>query len=283
MTRTRCCDIFSRAPRPDSRVCESHGLAAAFLAGALYVLSAAPAAAQDAAVWSADLTPRAYGTGQSAAVGCTDNAAQTDPQKCTANPGTLSQTNFLVDGNTYSIHTIAVSTAGTLKLIINASDGGPFNNGRLFVGSSSFDLPTSNTSNGATVQVTWANSGLSLTAGTKVRVSLELTLHGAPPAKPRATKVDGSTSATTLEFRISCGLHSGAAPGTDYVLRLRTESQSTSEYLRHSIPIQLRGAGAAPATPGRARCKARPATGSWAGPRWDGRHMAADTPRARCA
>ena len=55
--------------------------------------------------------------------------------------------------------------------------------------------------------------------------------------------MDGSTSATTLDFRISCGLHSGAAPGTDYVLRLRTESQSTSEYLRHSIPYPAPGRG----------------------------------------
>ena len=39
MMRTRCCDTPSRAARPDSRVSESYRLAAAVLAGALFVLS----------------------------------------------------------------------------------------------------------------------------------------------------------------------------------------------------------------------------------------------------
>ena len=210
--------------------------------GALVLLGAGPAAAQDSAIWSADLTPRAYGTGQSAGLGCSNDNSQGASERCD-NPGTLSRQGFWRDGLRYAIYAIAVLSNGTLRLQIDATDGGPFNNGTLHIGSSSFALPASNTSNGSTVTVTWANSGLSLTAGTKVRVSLELTRHGAPPAKARATKVAASTSATTLGFRISCGLYSGGAPGTDYILRLSTETQSSTEYLRASTPYPAPGRG----------------------------------------
>ena len=120
-----------------------------------------------------------------------------------------------------SIYAIQL-TAGTLTLVINVHPDhvSHFDGATLFVGepASSFRWTDVNTNTVVNAQliVTWANAGLSWTAGTRVLVSLELADPlGPAPGKP--TLGTPSVSATTASFTIGC-VSPGQASVTDYDL-----------------------------------------------------------------
>ena len=144
-----------------------------------FVISVNAAAEESAEVWSATLTPASPGT----SVGCSD---QTDEatELCSA---ALTDNSFDYDSTTYTVTQLYVASTGTLEL-----ESSPFPSATaiakltLNIGDLPFPL-SSATAIGA--RLTWANSGLSLTAGTPVAVSLT---EGA--AAPVVSSVDVSST-----------------------------------------------------------------------------------------
>ena len=114
------------------------------------------------AVWSATFTPTSFGT----TVGCTDQTGEAT-QNCDA---TLSVHSFDYSGTTYTVADLYVTNSGTLSFRLNISPPAVAIAAlTLNIGNSPFPL-SSATKSGSTLE--WATSGLSLTAGTPVAVSL---------------------------------------------------------------------------------------------------------------
>ena len=130
---------------------------------------------QNEAVWSATFTPTSFGT----TVGCTDQTGEAT-QNCDA---TLSVHSFGYSGTTYTVADLYVTNSGTLSFRLNISPPAVAIAAlTLNIGNSPFPL-SSATKSGSTLE--WASSGLSLTAGTPVAVSLTQ-----EPAAPAVSSVD---------------------------------------------------------------------------------------------
>ena len=127
-----------------------------------------------AAVWSATLTVKSYGLGS---LGCSNSSTGAT---CSAN---LSDTSFEYGGTTYSISHFFLRAAGTLELNLGTTPNTTtITNLTLNIGDSPFPLSTA-VQNGS--ELSWPNSGLTLTADTDVAVSLAET-----PAAPAVSSVD---------------------------------------------------------------------------------------------
>ena len=122
----------------------------------------AVAAEQNEAVWSATFTPTSPGT----SVGCSDQTNNAT-EFCSA---ALTDDSFDYDGTSYSVYQLYVASSGTLELELSIfPPATAIAELTLNIGESPFPL-SSATAIGS--RLTWANSGLSLTAGTPVAVSL---------------------------------------------------------------------------------------------------------------
>ena len=121
----------------------------------------AEAAEQDTAIWSATLTVKSYGLGS---LGCSNSSTGAT---CNAN---LSDTSFEYGGTTYSISHFFLRAAGTLELAIGTTPNATtITDLTLNIGVSPFPLSTA-IRNG--YELSWPNSGLTLTADTDVTVTL---------------------------------------------------------------------------------------------------------------
>ena len=132
------------------------------ISNGVLVISVNAAAEASAEVWSATLTPATIGT----AVGCSGETGEAT-EGCDA---TLTDSSFDYDGTTYSVYELYVGSSGTLLFNLNRSfTDAMIAELTLNIGESPFPLSDATNTIGI---LTWANSGLSLTAGTPVAVSL---------------------------------------------------------------------------------------------------------------
>ncbi len=129
---------------------------------AIFVISVNAAAAESAEVWSATFTPVAF----SGDIGCTGEADNSN-EYCSA---AMTDDSFEYDGTSYTIYSLLDRTNGDLQLGLNVNPtDATIADLTLNVGGSPFPLSDA-TLNGSLL--VWANSGLTLTAGTDVTVSL---------------------------------------------------------------------------------------------------------------
>ena len=138
------------------------------------VISVNAAAEESAEVWSATLTVKSYGLGS---LGCSNSSTGAT---CSDN---LSDTSFAYGGTTYSISHFFLRAAGTLELAIGTTPNTTtITNLTLNIADSPFPLSTAVRTDH---ELSWPNSGLTLTADTDVAVSLT---EGA--AAPAVSSVD---------------------------------------------------------------------------------------------
>ena len=121
---------------------------------------------QSGAVWSATLTPASFGTG----LGCA-NAVPDASAFCTST-SRLTDNSFEYDGNTYHVYLLALFPNGQLsfEVTINFTEA-TLSDLTLNIGGTPFHLSDGGGSTSTTL-LTWANTGLTLTADTDVTVTL---------------------------------------------------------------------------------------------------------------
>ena len=118
---------------------------------------------QNTAIWSATFTPASPGT----AVGCSVETGEAT-ENCDA---TLTDSSFDYDGTTYSVHELFVTSSGTLLFTLSRSPtDATIAELTLNIGESPF--PLSSATRPSMFALRWTNTGLSLTAGTPVAVTL---------------------------------------------------------------------------------------------------------------
>ena len=136
-----------------------------------------PAQAQTE-VWSATLTPVDLGGG---ILGC--NSGNLNANRQCSNTSVLSEDEFTHDSTAYTVISLFVQTNGTFQIDVNPSLTTATAALTWVVGGTSLD-PADGSVDAPFGQISWNTSGVSLTLGTAVSVSL---VSGTPPANTAAT------------------------------------------------------------------------------------------------
>ena len=154
------------------------------------------AAAPSAAVWSATLTPKDYGT--LLGIGCANNVV-TVADRCISTTK-LSEDQFTFGSATFNVEQILVHS-GSLILELNDSISDTLKTYNFCVGTSSFALSSATLSNIGTrvnSRATWTNAGLTWTEGTAVSLSIASSCAGTtPPAQSTDATLSGLTATSS--------------------------------------------------------------------------------------
>ena len=177
----RRCEAGKRTHGPGPRAC------LALLAAAALLALAAPAQAQTE-VWAATLTPASLFNG----LGCFNGV----PNAECSNTSVLSEDSFTYDSTDYTVFQLFVSTDGSFSFIVDTIITAEIDALTLVVGSISLVLADATTK--LPQGRSWASSGVSLTAGTAVRVKLTTTPNTAPTAADK-TVTTGEDRAYAFE------------------------------------------------------------------------------------
>ena len=168
----------------------------ALLLGVLFLFHAAPAHAQDAVVWSTELTVQQTTSSSTDLLGCHTLQSQPTARRC-SNTAVLGDDEFSYKGVSYTINRIVLFDTGLFILNLNRNLADTLKELALRVepeiGDSVTLLLAANT---PTNRFQFPNTGLSWVVGYKVRLSLVTALTGLTASS--ATSAGGTYSALTL-------------------------------------------------------------------------------------
>ena len=170
----------------------------ALLAAVALLPPAAPAQAQTTTVWSATLTPGALTGAYTGFIGC--NTGTGAPAPC-SNTAVLSEDEFMHDSTDYTVIQLFVESNGDFQFVVHVPP--PFtaataaltlvvDNTRLDPADGTVDLPFGN--------ITWTSTGVTLTVGTPVDVSLVSGTVSTNTAPTVATEILDQTATTGAAF-----------------------------------------------------------------------------------